>query len=332
MRTNQPPSDAPTRPLNSRSATEVGVAAYATELAAGIDLAGQVLPRTQQAYVTDLSQFAKYLHTRIAGPTVGNVTADDVIAFCEHLLVQGRQPRTIARKLAALRAFFGFLQKSGIRSDNPAKSVRPPEPAADPPPLSAQQVRALLHLPEADSFTGIRNRAMLELLYGAGLRLDELLALNLSHLDLDGEGLRVQRANGPLPFAPIGEPGTVALRRYLLQRAEALVDREMSEVDVGALFVSARGRRLRPRPLQRVVERYLRILDRAQGGWERERTRRRHGAGTLRSACERHLVEAGADPGLVAMLLGRRSVRVPEQAPSSTAELLARYQSAHPRA
>lgn len=319
--------------LTPRSATEVGIDAFV----AGLDASGGdgVLPRTRQAYATDLGQFARFLHTRIAGPTVANVESDHVRAFCEHLAAEGRAPRTIARKLAAVRILFRFLQRSGVRADNPARGVRPPVAAPAPQPLTAAQIRALLQLPERDSFTGARNRAILELLYGAGLRLDELIGLNLSHLDLDGERLRVQRASAhqaPGSHVPLGAPATAALRDYLLRRAEALVDREMADVDAGALFVSARGRRLRPRTVQRVVERYLRVFDRAEGGWERERSRRRHGPGTLRAACERHLVDAGADPGLVAALLGRRSVRVPETPTLDADDLVERYRQAHPRA
>ena len=319
--------------LTPRSATEVGIDAFV----AGLDSSGGegVLPRTRQAYATDLGQFARFLHTRIAGPTVDNIDSEDVRAFCDHLTDEARAPRTIARKLAAVRVLFRFLQRAGVRADNPARGVRPPVAAADPAPLTAAQIRALLQLPERDSFTGARNRAILELLYGAGLRLDELIGLNLSHLDLDGERLRVKRASAPQApgtHAPLGVPATAALRDYLLRRADVLVDREMADVEAGALFVSARGRRLRPRTVQRVVERYLRVFDRAEGGWERERARRRHGPSTLRAACERHLIDAGADPGMVSVLLGRRSVRVPEIKAVDTDDLVRRYRQAHPRA
>lgn len=316
--------------LSPRSATEVGVDAFVADLgASGHD---GVMLRTRQAYARDLGQFARFLHTCIAGPTVTSVQPGHVNAFCEHLLAEGRQPRTVARKLVAVRALFRFLQRQGVRADNPARDLRPPDAAPAPPPLTCAQIRALLQLPERDCFTGARNRAILELLYGAGLRLDELLSLNLSHLDLEGEGLRVKRSGAEAAQTPLGAPATAALRSYLLQRAEALVQREMIDVDAGALFISARGRRLRPRTVQRIVERYVRLLDRAEGGWERERRRRRRGPATLRAACEQHLVEAGADPGLVAILLGRRSIHVPETAITDTDTMLARYRRAHPRA
>ena len=319
----------PVLKLSPRSATEVGVDAFVADLDASGD--DGVMLRTRQAYARDLGQFARFLHTCIAGPTVASVRSEHVNAFCDHLLAEGRQPRTVARKLVAVRALFRFLQRRGVRADNPARDLRPPVAAPAPAAPTFAQIRALLQLPERDCLTGARNRAILELLYGAGLRLDELLALNLSHLDLDGGRLRIERSGEATP-TPLGAPATTALRGYLLQRAEALVQREMSDVDAGALFISARGRRLRPRTVQRIVERYVRLLDRAEGGWERERLRRRRGPATLRAACEQHLVAAGADPGLVAALLGRRSIHLPEVATTDTETMLARYRQAHPRA
>jgi site-specific recombinase XerD len=316
--------------LNPRSATELGIEAFLADLdAATIDGVGR---RTRQAYATDLGQFALFLHTRIAGPTVANVYATHVQAFCEQLLSEGRQPRTVARKLVAVRALFRFLQRRQIRADNPARGLKSPAITDGAAPLTEAQIHALLQLPQRDCFTGIRNHAMLELFYGAGLRLDELLALNLSHLDLDGGRLCVRRDSAGTTYTPLGGAATSAVRDYLLHRAEALVSREIVDVDAGALFISARGRRLRPRTVQRVVERYVRILDRAEGGWEREQLRRRRGPTTLRIACEQHLIEAGADPGMVAALLGRRSIHVAKAAPTDTDTLLARYRQAHPRA
>jgi len=318
--------------LTPRSATEVGVDAFVADLdASGAD---GLLPRTRQAYATDLSQFARFLHTHIAGPTVANVGTEHVIAFSEHLAADGRQPRTIARKLAAIRALYGFLQRAGVRTDNPARGLQPSTAATDPVPLTPAQVRALLLLPQRETFTGARNRAILELLYSAGLRLEELLAVNLSHLNLDADGLLIvqRQSTRHEQHVPLGGPATAALHDYLLQRAEVLVEREMSAVDAGALFISARGRRLRPRTVQRIVEGYVRDLDRAEGGWEREQQRRRRGPATLRTACERHLIDAGADPGMVAALLGRSSVHVPDRSPLDNDDLMARYRLAHPRA
>lgn len=312
--------------LTPRSATETGIEAFMAHF-------DHRQPGTRNAYHTDLQQFALFLHTCIAGPTVTNIAPPHVQAFATHLAREGRQPRTIARKLSAVRALFRFLQATGVRADNPGATVHPPEAPTEPDTLTAAQVASLLQLPERGSFTGARNRAMLELLYGAGLRLDELLGLNLSHLDLEEEGVRLQR--GGSAWVPLGAPATAALRDWLLARAEVMVQRQMSDVDAGALFVSARGRRLRARTVQRLVERYVRVLDRKEGGWERESMRRRRGPGTLRAACERHLVDNGADPGLVAALLGRSRVtagRGSVRGSADVAAIAARYKRAHPRA
>jgi integrase/recombinase XerC len=321
----------PTASLTPRSAIEAAIDDFRARLEApGADARlGAVQPATVKAYATDLAQFARFLHTVVAGPAAGNVQTDHVRQFAEHLQAQGRQPRTVARKLASVRALFRHLQSLGLRGDNPARPVAPPQHGDEGLDLTPEQVRALLHLPERDSFTGARNRAILELLYGAGLRVDELLALNLTHLEIDDGRLRLTRSGSGSAAAPLGEASAAALRQWLLVRAEALLERPMEQVDAGALFVSARGRRLRPRTVQRLVERYLRRLEQ---GLERPARRLRHrGPGVLRDACEQHMVGAGADPGLVAFLLGRRRIRAAGRT-EDPARLLARYRSAHPRA
>ena len=197
-------------------------------------------------------------------------------------------------------------------------------------PPTPEEMRALLALPERGSFTGARNRALLELVYGCGLRLSEAVNLNLSHLGLADGRLRI---TGATPRAvPLGPQAAEALRAYLLRRAEVLLAREISSVDAGALFVSARGRRLHPRSIQRIVDRYLRHLGAPPGPPRAGPPRRHRGIGQLRAACARHLLEAGADPGLVSALLDRRAAASDPDRGREISELTARYRQAHPRA
>lgn len=310
--------------LTARTAIEHGIEAFVSVM----ETDRAVLPATARAYATDLTQFARFLHTCVAGPNLTNVAAEHIDAFVVHLRSEGRRPRTIARKLASVRALFRFLQQAGLRGDNPARQTSMPRPEPTGARLSEAQVQSLLQLPERDTFTGSRNRAILELLYGAGLRVDELLAINLSHLDLQDGRLRVQRLPSTLQGLSLGAQASAALQAYLMRRAEALVERSTEIVDAGAVFISIRGRRLHPRTVQRIVERYLRRL---QAGLSLPATRHR-GPTVLRDACERHMVDAGADPALVSLLLGRQSVRDPGPASSGIDELVTRYRLAHPRA
>lgn len=315
--------NAPT--LSPHTAIETGIELFLASLAeTGPFGRAPLLPGTRRAYGVDLAQFARFLHTRIAAPTVANVPAEAVAAFARQLTDAGRSPRTVDRKLAAVRGLFRFLCARGVCPADPSAEVRGAGPPEDPDPPTPEEMRALLSLPERDSFTGARNRALLELLYGAGLRLSEAVNLNLSHLHLaDGQLRLTGRA------LPLGPQATEALKAYLLRRAEVLLERSISSVDAGALFVSARGRRLHPRSVQRIVERCLRHLEAPPST---QGTPRRRGPGQLRAACARHLLEAGADPGLVSALLDRRAATPDSGRDRDLAELSARYRRAHPRA
>ena len=313
--------------LSPHTAIETGIELFLASLAeAGPFDRDPLLPGTRRAYGIDLDQFARFLHTRIAAPTVANVPAAAVAAFARQLTDAGRAPRTVDRKLAAVRRLFRFLCSHGVCPADPSAGVRGPGAPAEPDPPTPGEIRALLALPERDSFTGARNRALLELLYGAGLRLSEAVRLNLSHLVPDDGRLRLTGRS-----VPLGPQAAEALRAYLLRRAEALLERSISSVDAGALFVSARGRRLHPRSVQRIVERYLRHLEPPRPARE-ARTPRHRGPGQLRAACARHLLEAGADPGLVSALLDRRAAPAGPGRARDLADLTERYRLAHPRA
>ena len=315
------PVSAPTT-LTSRSAIEAGAASFTGHLE-HVDISRQ----TKRAYALDVNQLCRFLHTCIAGPTISSVDSAAIGQFVDHLHTSGLRPRTIARKLTSVRALYDHLQQLGLSDGTPVRGVRAPADTARPTGLSASQMRSLLRLPEWSSFTGSRDRALMELLYGCGLRLEELLPLQVSHLSLAETQLHIEGAR-PRTL-PLGRSTMRTMTHYLQMRAELLSQRDVQQIEAGALFISRRGRRLRTRTAQQAMERYILRLERGDDQWE-SASRPRRGATALRAAFADHLLAAGADAGGVGKLMGRSRPPVPVS--TDLAALQQRYQQAHPRA
>ena len=308
--------------LNPRSSIEAGVESFVSFLATSNSLS----PRTQSSYAADAHQLCRFLHTCIAGPTVSSVNAASLGEYVSHLQRDGLRPRTIARKLTSVRALFDYLQHLGLGDNAAVRGIRPPVDTVPALGLSPSQVRALLRLPEHSSFTGSRDRALMELIYGCGLRLEELLPLQLSQLKTTEQQLHVP---GPRSrILPLGRQTLRVLTHYLKMCADMLSQRSIQRIDAGALIVSWRGRRLRPRSAQQVLERYIRRLEDGDGQ-QQGPGRSRRGATALRAAFAQHLLAAGADAGGVGQLMGRTRAPVPVSLDLSA--LQRRYDQAHPR-
>ncbi len=272
------------------------------------------------AYRSDLNQFALFVHPRTADASIGSIDSGLVGKFlCE----QKRQnkPTTAQRKLSAVKSLFRFLQRSGVRDDDPAAGLRVrtrPQPAE--PCLEKEALAEVIKKTPADSFAAVRNRAIIEILYGGGLRLGELVALNLTSLELGSGMLKLGPPDAPR-LVPIGSRAAVTISAYLLCRADLLVDKEIADIDAGALFLNTSGKRLHRRSVQRIVERLLTLVN---GGRPR----------TLRRACADHMLGAGADAVAVAEMLGRRtpaSTNVSTDDEKVLLGLRTTYAGSHPR-
>jgi integrase/recombinase XerC len=280
----------------------------------------QMSPHTLRNYRLDLTQFLEFCARHREGLTVDQVTYQDLRAFLAAALRKNRKT-TVARKLSALRTYFKYLQRLGVVTHNPAKLA--PSPKLEkvlPHFLSVDEAFHLLDEPRNDDFGTCRDKAMLEVFYGAGLRLSELAGLNLADLDLGPGVLRVWGKGSKERLAFLGEPAKGALAAYLPLRRRFLAGRGP---DGGtALFLNSRGGRLSTRGVARVVAKWVRRAGLSPGLTP-------HG---LRHSFATHLLEGQADLRAVQELLGHASISTTGRYTHLNLDyLMEEYDKAHPR-
>lgn len=278
---------------------------------------------TVKSYREDLTQALDFLRTRQGGqtPTPAQLSTRMLRAHLAWLHEQGYAKSTIARRLAAMRSWCRFLCRQGVMSNNPATGLRGPRQDRKLPHfVQREDMVKLLTTPPADTPLGLRDRAILETLYSAGLRVSELTGLNCDDLDLDG-GMATVRGKGRRErLALLGPPATDAIRAWLPQRAALAGPRAET---LPALFLNRNGTRLSSRSVGRLLEKYL-----AQAGLDP-----RTSPHTLRHSFATHLLDAGADIRSVQELLGHRSLGTTQiYTHVNTQRLRDSYHKAHPRA
>ncbi len=257
-------------------------------------LAARRSPRTVEAYRRDLAGLAAW---RGAGPA--DLSADELERWLASLRADGLAPSTIARRTAAVRAFFRHQQLLGERDDNPAASLTPPRRIRRlPRTLSAAEAERLVDAAQGVTPRAMRDRALVELLYGAGLRISEALGLERASVDLDERLVRVVGKGGKERIVPLGRPAADAVRRYLALGRPHLDRRHRPE-----LFLNARGGALTRAGgfliLRRLAER---------AGLD---PRRIH-PHLLRHSFATHLLEGGADLRSVQEMLGHADLGTTE--------------------
>lgn len=294
-------------------------------------------PRTESAYVRDLEEFRRTCAGDEGDLDPAAVTVADVRSFVA-VLYRRNDAASIARKLSALRSFFRFLNARGVMSGNPARGVASPKrKKALPRALDADAAAALVEAPGQDGggrasegalAPGVlRDRAILEVLYGAGLRVSECCALDLDDIDRDryGEGaslVQVRRGKGGKDrLVPLGRMALEALDRYLAEGRPALRHPKRGDQDPRALFLNRHGGRLTPRSVQRQVARWAL----ATGG---EATPH-----VLRHSFATHLLDGGVDLRSIQELLGHASLSSTQiYTRVSLDHLMKVYDQAHPHA
>ncbi len=287
-------------------------------------------PATVLSYGQDLDQFTTFLDQRLAGTlsleAPEHIAKTHVQQFLAELHRMGMQKTSMARKLSSLRSFFRFLANKGLLSSNPAAGVANPKmPKPQPKCLNVDQAFAMLDqdrqtatgktLSAVEQAVQLRNLALAELLYGAGLRISEALSLDVFDLT-DTDHVRVLGKGSKERLAPIGPAAAQALQRYLKQRP--VLDPTGREK---AVFLGQRGKRLNRREAQRIIDKLAR-----QAGLPEEITPH-----VLRHSFATHMLEAGADLRNVQALLGHeRLVTTQRYTHLELAKLVASYDKAHP--
>jgi integrase/recombinase XerD len=281
---------------------------------------------TLAAYRRDLRRYAAFLATRDVGDP-DEVDEATIRSFVASLSASTHGPEaapyrasSVARALSAVRSFHRFLLREGAVERDPAASVaRPRLPRSLPRPLGADDVRRLLEAPDPSTPAGTRDRAILELLYGSGLRISELTGLDVDDVDLDGASVRVLGKGGKERDVPVGSFARQAVGAYLTRGRPALA----GPATRGALFLNARGGRLSRQSCARLLGIHVRAAA----------IERRVTLHTLRHSFATHLLEGGADVRVVQELLGHASVATTQIYTLVTAQHLRDvYERSHPRA
>jgi len=283
-------------------------------------------PLTIKSYREDLTTLGQYLRERQGGqdPLPEELTTLDLRGYASAMHAGGYAKTTIARRLASMRSFFRFGQREGWTKSNPAKPLRNPRKGRSLPHfLSSDELGKLLEAPPATDPMGMRDRAILETLYSAGLRVSELVGLSDTDLDLPGSVLRVRGKGRRERMAPVGSFAKKALENWLAVRRLAKDTTPSGKPVVKAVFVNRFGHRLTTRSVGRLLEKYLKIT-----GLDSRTTPH-----TLRHSFATHLLDRGADIRSVQELLGHKSLVTTQiYTHVSTAALRSAYEKAHPRA
>lgn len=269
---------------------------------------------TISAYRRDLDGYLAFLGDELPSP-------EKVDGFLVSLYEAGMRSTTIARKLAAVRGFHRFLVVEGLSDEDPTRLAETPRRRVGfPKALDVDETIRLVEAPPSDTNLGKRDRAMLETLYGAAVRVSELVEMDLPELDLDTRTAVVRGKGDRQRMVPLGRPAVEAIHAYLPVRLELCGSKE----DPGAVFLNARGARLTRQGVFGIVRKHARSVGIPAG---------RVSPHVLRHSAATHMVEGGADLRTVQEILGHASVSTTQvYTRMSLRHLHEVYVEAHPRA
>ncbi len=274
-------------------------------------------PHTVDAYRLDLTCFMEHLDETEC-KDVSQITKVHIRRFLASQFRERRKATTVARRVSALRSFFRFMIRRAHLEHDPTEGLKPPKAAKRAPKfLSPDDAERLLSVSMGDTPTDVRDRTILELLYGSGLRVGEVCGMNLRDLNLSDDTVRIRGKGNKERVVPIGRMARLSLDVWLQKRASV-----GAGGDTVALFRNRRGGRLSARSVQRLVSRARPLC--IQGGatphW-------------LRHACATHMLSSGADLRSIQELLGHASLSTTQKYTHvDIQQLMSVYDKSHPRA
>ena len=276
---------------------------------------------TVKAYRTDILQLYELLKELSHEPQVDvtKITEQHIRLYMRKVHSNNTSNRSISRKTSALNAFFLYLKTQDVITRNPMDKIKRPKYSKPlPQHFSTEEMELLLETPETDSIFGIRNKAMLELLYSSGLRAAELASLRMQDIELKRGLVKVTGKGNKQRIVPVGKRAVEAIRDYLPVREEL-----KSEHSGDVLFLSKSGRALDSRQVYKLLQTYIQLVANDKG----------FSPHTLRHSFATHLLAGGADLRAIQEMLGHSNLSTTEVYTHVTMEeVMKQYQKAHPRA
>lgn len=279
-------------------------------------------PRTVDAYRRDLTQYAAVLKAR-GVEVLEQAQRSDITAFMADLQARGLAPATVERKVASVKSYHKFLVRTGLSERLPTAQIPLPKvPQRLPDVLSIEDVGRFLSQPFPDGAIGLRDRAILEVLYGSGIRASELTGLDVVDLDLDEGFMRVLGKGTKERLVPVAGLAEIAVRAYLDSGRSLLrTRRAVSGQDTSALFLNSRGGRLSRQSVHTLTRSYGRRV-----GLELH-------PHTLRHSFATHMLQGGADLRALQEMLGHADISTTQMYTHvDRTHIRAEYLSTHPRA
>lgn len=279
-------------------------------------------PNTIAAYGCDLREFLAFWESEFPGRlmTPGGVDRRAIRRFLAWLHDGGFASRSIARKLACLKSFFRYLRKTHVVESNPAATVVSPKLERRlPRTLDERSVSRLMEQPDRTCADGVRDAALLEVLYGSGIRLSELIGLRVADIDFGNGTIKVTGKGSKQRIVPFGAKARSALQAYLAVRGE-FASRGSGAANA---FLSARGKAMSPKGVNRLMNRYIGMVSEIE----------KRSPHVLRHSFATHLLNRGADLRAVKELLGHESLSTTQLYTHVSVDHLRKvYAQAHPKA